>query len=354
MRQVEFESANREKVAIVRKIKGSAMTIKVHIIDASKASLVMSSEVFKDKIPGSIVSYSLTAKEGLLHLQSRVDQEMPTAVVVDFNLPDADGVSLTKELRKFYNGPIFITAHPDAIIDLAVSEELFFYHDACCWIPKPVRFDVLEKRIEQFIINRHRILKRFDVNYPTLLIGKGEGRGKRAPKFDGRLLNISIGGVCMAVNNPGKLKRDEEFMITLGVPSGSLQGATAISVLKPVITAAKIGITVAARKSPQKSDVKAQPKLTLAAKKKALDDKKTKGRPHGGARSGASAVQAEEAVAPAPNPFANLDLKNLQEYKIKATVAWSSDGGRMVGLKFAKIPESQRRNLESFLKGLSA
>jgi CheY-like chemotaxis protein len=332
------------------------MTIKVHIIDASKASLVMSSEVFKDKIPGSIVSYSLTAKEGLAHLQSRVDQDTPTAVVVDFNLPDADGVTLTKELRKFYNGPIFITAHPDKIIDLAVNEELFFYHDACCWIPKPVRFDVLEKRIEQFVINRHRILKRFDVNYPTLLTGKGEGRGKRAPKFDGRLINISIGGVCMAVNNPGKLLRDEEFVVTLGVPSGSLQGATAVAVLKPVINAVKQGLLVAAKQASASAKKSGKPvaNLSAAAKKKALVDKKLKGRGADSGRSGASVAPVEQSAAPAQNPFGDLDLKNLQEYKIKATVAWSSDGGRMIGLKFAKIPESQRKNLESFLKGLSA
>jgi CheY-like chemotaxis protein len=332
------------------------MTIKVHIIDASKASLVMSSEVFKDKIPGSIVSYSLTAKEGLAHLQSRVDQDTPTAVVVDFNLPDADGVTLTKELRKFYNGPIFITAHPDKIIDLAVNEELFFYHDACCWIPKPVRFDVLEKRIEQFVINRHRILKRFDVNYPTLLTGKGEGRGKRAPKFDGRLINISIGGVCMAVNNPGKLLRDEEFIVTLGVPSGSLQGATAVAVLKPVINAVKQGLSAAAKQASASAKKSGKPvaNLSAAAKKKALSNKKLKGRGADSGRSGASAAPVEQSAAPAQNPFGDLDLKNLQEYKIKATVAWSSDGGRMIGLKFAKIPESQRKNLESFLKGLSA
>lgn len=332
------------------------MTIKVHIIDASKASLVMSSEVFKDKIPGSVVSYSLTAKEGLLHLQSRAEQDTPTAVVVDFNLPDADGVTLTKELRKFYNGPIFITAHPDKIVDLAVSEELFFYHDACCWIPKPVRFDVLEKRIEQFVINRHRILKRFDVNYPTLIVGKGEGRGKRAPKFDGRLLNISIGGVCMAVNNPAKLRRDEEFVITVGVPSGSLQGATAVSVLKPVISAAKQGVSAAENKlqAAASKSGKQVTKLSAAAKKKATGDKKSKSVSPDSRRSGASAGKVEQVAVPVVNPFGDLDLKNLQEYKIKATVAWSSDGGRMIGLKFAKIPESQRKNLETFLRGLSA
>jgi CheY-like chemotaxis protein len=330
------------------------MSIKVHIIDATKASLVMSSEVFKDKIPGSVVSYSLTAKEGLLHLQSRTEQDTPAAVVVDFNLPDADGVTLTKELRKFYNGPIFITAHPDKMIDLAVEEELFHYHDACCWIPKPVRFEVLEKRIEQFVINRHRILKRFDVNYPTLLIGKGEGRGKRAPKFDGHLVNISIGGVCMAVNSPAKLRRDEEFLVTLGVPSGSLQGATAISVLKPVISAAKLGLKDLLNKNTASAqNTKLSAKITAAAKKKSITEKKSKNTGAKGARAGANLAVEEDSTAPLQSPFNNLDLKNLQEYKIKATVAWSSDGGRMVGLRFAKIPESQRKNLEVFLRGIS-
>ena len=329
------------------------MTIKVHIIDASKASLVMSSEVFKDKIPGSVVSYSLTAKEGLAHLQAKRDKEAPDAVVVDFNLPDADGVTLTKELRKFYNGPIFLTAHPDKIVDFAVSEELFYYHDACCWIPKPVRYEVLEKRIEQFVLNRHRILKRFDVAYPTLLVGKGEGRGKRASKHDGQLINISIGGVCMAVNNPAKMRRDEEFVITLGVPSGSIQGATAISALKPMLSAAKASAANSAKKATiaQQKATKSVAKLSAAAKKKVQEKAKVNQRDAEKQRKGASVDQQDSPAQ--VSPFANLDIKSLQEYKIKATIAWSSDGGKKVGLKFSKVPDAQRRNLEAFLKGLS-
>jgi hypothetical protein len=46
--------------------------------------------------------------------------------------------------------------------------------------------------------------------------------------------------------------------------------------------------------------------------------------------------------------------QKLEEYKVKATVAWSADGGRKVGLQFAKIPDSQRRQIEAFLKGLCA
>jgi len=317
------------------------MSIKVHIIDASKASLVMSSEAFKDKIPGSIVSYSLTAKDGLINLQAREDKDTPDAIVVDFNLPDADGVTLIKELRKFYNGPIFMTAHPEKIVDFAVAEELFHYHDACCWIPKPVR---------------HRLLRRFDVTYPSLMVGKGEGRGKRAPKYDGHLINISIGGVCMAVNNPAKLRKDEEFILTLGVPNGLLQGATAISVLKPVLNAVKSGASVGQKKTAGAPSKNAKPvaKLSAASKSKPAQKLKSGAKNKNSLRSGASVEEAPQAdLVSVSNPFENLDLKSLQEYKIKATVAWSSDGGRKVGLRFTKIPESQRRNLEVFLKGLS-
>jgi len=232
------------------------MTIRVHIIDSSKPSLVMSSEVFKDKIPGSIVSFSLSGKEGLACLQSITGKDIPDALVVDFNLPDADGVTLIKELRKFFSGPIFMTAAPDKIVDYAVSEELFHYHDACCWIPKPVRYEVLEKRIEQFLINRHRLGKRFDVNYPSLLVGKGEGRGKRATTFDGTLMNISLGGVCVAISETAKLKRDEEFVVTMAVPTGSIQGATAISVLKPLLTPKKVALAPVAAKKSAKIDSK--------------------------------------------------------------------------------------------------
>ena len=324
------------------------MTVKVHIIDSSKASLVMTSEVFKDKIPGSIVSFSLNAKEGLAHLQARMDIGALNAIVVDFDLPDADGVSLIKELRKFYSGPVFMTAHPDKIVDHAVSEELFHYHDACCWVPKPVRFDVLEKRIEQFVINRHRLLRRFDVSYPSLMVGKGEGRGKRSPKHDGHLINISLGGVCMSLNDGAKFRRDEEYVLTLAVPSGAIHGATSVSVLKPLIQAAKSGKSGQVKNKQKEKALSAKAGASRGGKLLA----KQKPGSAGKAKNAATSSQMDEG-SPVLNPFSNLDLKNLQEYKIKATVAWSSDGGRKVGLKFAKMPDTQRRHIEAFLKGLS-
>lgn len=336
------------------------MPITVHIIDSSKPSLVMSSEVFKDKLPGAMVSYSLTAKDGLTAVQAKQGRETFDALVVDFNLPDADGVTLIKELRKFYKGPIFMTAYPDKIVDYAVREELFHYHDACCWIPKPVRFDVLEKRIEQFLVNRHRLGKRFDVNYPSLMIGKGEGRGKRAPKFDGRLINISMGGICLSFASAANLKRDEEFVVTMGVPEGMIEGASSVSLLKPLLTPpkvkkpAKVNAKIAVKApSVPKLSAKALAKLTPAQRKKELAkieaaEKLAKAQAEE-ARKGAEALEAAAAV----NAQVDSSVK-FQEYKVKATVAWLSDGGKKVGLQFSKIPDSQRKQIETFLKGLSA
>ena len=333
------------------------MTIRVHIIDSSKPSLVMSSEVFKDKIPGSIVSFSLSGKEGLTCLQSKTGKDLPDALVVDFNLPDVDGVTLIKELRKFFAGPIFMTAAPDKIVDYAVGEELFHYHDACCWIPKPVRYEVLEKRIEQFLINRHRLGKRFDVNYPSRLVGKGEGRGKRAPKFDGKLMNISLGGVCVAISEAAKLKRDEEFVVTMAVPTGSLQGATAISVLKPLLTPKKVAPASPIAKKVANKDAKPDSKLSKKLAMKMTATQKSKQASNvksnldtANARRGATGKVEVEANA---TETMNYSAQNMQEYKVKASVAWVADGGRKIGLKFAKMPDSQRKQIETFLKSLS-
>ena len=201
------------------------MTTTIHIIDPSKPSLVMTSEVFKDKIPGAIVSHSANAKDAMAYLALKKDKDAPDLVVVDFDLPDADGVSLVRELRKTFKGPIFLTAFANDVVKHAVAEELFHYNDSCQWISKPVRFDNLDKKIEQFLFNRYRLGRRFDVDFTTLLVGKGAGRGKRAPKFDGKTTNISLGGAGVDLASPCKLKIGDELVISMAVPPGILEGS---------------------------------------------------------------------------------------------------------------------------------
>jgi CheY-like chemotaxis protein len=328
------------------------MATTIYIIDSSKPSLVMSSEVFKDKIPGALVSFSLTAKAGLMALQAMPEKTLPDAIVVDFDLPDADGVTLIRELRKFYRGPIFMTAYPDKIVDQAVQEELFHYHDASCWIPKPVRFEVLETRIDQFLINRHRLGKRFDVDFLSLLVGKGEGRGKRAPKFDGRLINISMGGLCVSFKDAAKIKKNEEFIVTVAVPAGAIDGSTTLSTLKPVIAAEKKSAQVAA-KPPKFVMAKPPKKMTPAQKAKFIAAQKAAEKAAKVAAE-AAASAAKAAAEKARKGAESSAPSKLEEYKIKATVAWLADGGKKVGLQFNKIPDSQKKQIEMFLRGLSA
>lgn len=312
------------------------MTTTIHIIDSSKPSLVMTSEIFKDKIPGAIVSFSLNAKDGIAYLQAKQDKEAPDIVVVDFDLPDADGVSLIRELRKCYRGPIFLTAFPTDVVKQAVAEELFHYNDSCEWVAKPVRSDDLDRRIEQFIFNRYRLGRRFPVDFTTLLVGKGEGRGKRAPKFDGKVINLSVGGACVSLDTAAKLKSGDEFMVTMAVPEGVLEGCGPLDNLKPVFAAAA---------AQQKAAVKA---AAAAATKAAAKNKnaKVKATP---AKAGAKAAPIQEI-----EPVAAKTPVKYEEYKIKASVAWLSDGGKKAGLIFGKISDQQRRQIETFLKGLAA
>ena len=91
--------------------KGGEMTT-ILIVDACKPSLVMTSEVFKDKIPGTVVHVSSSGKEAVEFLK----ENEPNLCVVDFDLPDVDGPSLVEAMRKLYSGPILMTAYPDAMV----------------------------------------------------------------------------------------------------------------------------------------------------------------------------------------------------------------------------------------------
>lgn len=254
----------------------------IHITDAGKASLVMSSEIFKDKVPGSMVLVSTTGKDCIDLLIHRSGISAPDICVVDFDLPDVDGVTLIREMRKYFRGPILLTAYPDKVVQEAVANDLFAYNDAGAWIAKPIRFEDLEKRIEQFLLDNHRLGKRFPIEMKTQIVGKGAGRGKRSPKVDGKIINLSFGGVCVAMPPTFKLKNGEEMTLSLHLP---VETAT----------------------------------TQLAATKKTPTTK----------------------------------IKTT-ESKVKATVAWTKDGGKLAGFQFAKLTDGQKRGLEMLLKGLNA
>ncbi|MBF0441192.1 MAG: response regulator [Oligoflexales bacterium] len=241
----------------------------VLIADQSKPSIVMTSEVFKDKIQGTCVHVASTGKEML----EKLKEMKPDICVIDFDLPDVDGPALIQMARKIYDGPILLTAFPTPIVQEAVNSELFAYHDASDWIPKPVSFDVLSDKIDTYLIKKHRINKRFNANLQAKLIGKAEGRGKRSPKVNGKMINISLNGACIELKEPMKVKKAQEFLVTItpepvkaskhgkSSKSSDPQATVPISEAKIKATIAwqanknKIGLKFSASSSSQKNEI---------------------------------------------------------------------------------------------------
>jgi CheY-like chemotaxis protein len=266
------------------------------IADASKASLVMSSEVFKDKIPGAVILVATTGKDCLELVQKNpVDM-----CVVDFDLPDADGVTLVAAMRKFWNGPILLTAYPDKVVEHA-AQELFAFNDAGGWIRKPVKFDELSEKIDRFLLDRHRLGRRFEFEVKTLVVGKGAGRGKRAPKVQGRIVNLSLGGLCVALDTPFKMKGGQEFTVAVTLP-------------------------------------------TLSSKLEAPNVEEL-----------AKATAGKKATATTKTTKAGKPSKKAPgvETKLKATVAWTADGGKLAGFKFDGLTDAQRKGIETLLRDIA-
>lgn len=183
----------------------------VLIVDTNKSSVVMTSEAFKDKVPGITVVLAANGKEAL----EMLPKTRPDIIVTDFDLPDADGITLTKLMRKSFTGPILITALPDAIATEAIQKELHCYNDSCAWLPKPVRLDVIAEKIEMFLVKNRRINKRYKTNLAAILVGKGEGRGKRAPKLTGKMINLGVGGAMFESKTVFKASKGDEFSFSL-------------------------------------------------------------------------------------------------------------------------------------------
>jgi len=261
------------------------------IVDACKPSLVMSSEVFKDKIAGSTILVAGTGKHCLEILNGGAKPDM---CVVDFDLPDSDGITLIHAIRRTYKGPILLTAYPDKIVEEAVKSDLFAWGDAGAWLQKPVKFDALSEKIDQFLLDKHRLGKRFGLQMETLVIGKGAGRGKRAPKVTGRIVNISLGGACIEFDTPMRVKSGEEMLVALSLPG------------------------TPGKEEPRAKEAKKM--LKPAAK-------------------GRAAATTRKAPKPAP------------ETRVKCTICWMDKKYTMAGVQFGRLTDVQKKGLEELLRG---
>lgn len=266
---------------------------KILIADHGKASLVMTSEIVKDKFPGAVVIIADSGKQAV----ELTKDKKPDICIIDFDLPDADGASLIALMRTFYKGPILLTAYPDPAVELAVSAELFGYDDASSWVSKPVKMEVLAEKIDTFINKSYRIETRFSGKVDAVVVGKSLGRGKKAPSIEGTMSNISLNGLCIELDEKLVARKGDEISVTLLPPKP--QGK-------------------AAGKS--------------SAKNKASSAASGKG------KTGTLAAQPKSKAA-AP-----------KEVSVRTTIAWISKDRSKVGLKFQKITDVQRKGIDSYLQ----
>lgn len=162
---------------------------KLLIADNCKAGLVMSTEVFKEKIAGIVIT---VAKNGQEFLQM-LPEIKPDIGIVDFDLPDVDGTTLVKYARDILDAPILLTAYRDERLKEIITGELFAYEQDGVYIEKPIKFEKMAEVIDRFLISGKRILKRFRAKGELKLLTSD----KKQKSIKGNLINISMGGVCL-------------------------------------------------------------------------------------------------------------------------------------------------------------
>lgn len=136
------------------------------IADASKASLVMTSEVFKDHYPGVQVVVARSSAEAL---EIAKHHEGLDAFVIDFDLPDFDGAQTAQRLKKLYSIPILITAFDRPEVVQTIETSLKQYADCQSWLKKPVNPEIVIAVAQRFCDNKTRTTqqKRVSCNLPV-------------------------------------------------------------------------------------------------------------------------------------------------------------------------------------------
>lgn len=138
---------------------------RILIADASKASLVMTSEVFKDHFPGVQV---VVARSSAECLEAAKSGEGLDAYVIDFDLPDRDGAWTAARIKKQTQTPVLITAFDRPEVHEIIEQELAPYDDCLSWLRKPVKAELVVAVAQRFCEGRYRTQRRLECAIPAL------------------------------------------------------------------------------------------------------------------------------------------------------------------------------------------
>lgn len=147
---------------------------RILIADSSKASLVMTSEVFKDHYPGIQVLVARNAQEAVTLAKANKDVD---AFIIDYDLPDKNGAETALLLKKIAKTPILITAFDQPHVVENIETTLEKYDDCKSWLKKPVNPEVVIAVAQRYCEGKIRTQKRIPCHLPVLasLTLTGEG-----------------------------------------------------------------------------------------------------------------------------------------------------------------------------------
>lgn len=158
---------------------------KILIADTSKASLVMTSEVFKDNFPGVQVIVAKSSAEAIELAKSAGPVD---AFIIDFDLPDRDGAHTAARIKKLCNTPVLITAFDRPEVTESIERELAAYDDCLSWLKKPVKSEVVVAVATRFCEGKYRCQRRVACEMPSFIEfscnvapEKGSARKSAAP-----------------------------------------------------------------------------------------------------------------------------------------------------------------------------
>jgi CheY-like chemotaxis protein len=137
---------------------------RILIADSSKASLVMTSEVFKDHYPGIQVLVARTSTDAIAIAKSTSDID---AFIVDYDLPDTNGAQTALLLKKISKVPILITAFDKQDVVENIETLLVKYEDCRSWLKKPVNPEVVIAVAQRYCDGLIRAQKRIPCHLPV-------------------------------------------------------------------------------------------------------------------------------------------------------------------------------------------
>lgn len=201
------------------------------IVDPFKSSIVMTSEIIKDHYSNSSIRVVNTGSECF----NSVEKDTPKLIIIDFDLPDTDGVTLGKLLRRVFTGPILLTAFPDDVVTKAVKVEQYFYSDISNWIKKPVKKQQLCSMLDAYLMKNKEIFKRFSADLTTEIIrNKADLRKNNHKAIQGRVLDISIDSVGVRLDSEISQDLGDQFSLKLSSlirkTNKKLEGAKSLKV----------------------------------------------------------------------------------------------------------------------------